>query len=64
MTAKNIYDLIGVVILTKVDTTLKKIIKEFRKILEGNPNFTGRLTTDFCLGGVTSIDKKEKIKIK
>jgi len=50
--------------LTKVNTVLKKIIKEFRKILEQDPNFTGNINVSLCLGGLTGIEKKEKMKIK
>ena len=64
MTAKFILCIINEVILNKIDTVLSKIIKQYRNILEENPNFTGSVTTDFCSGGVTSISKKEKIKIK
>jgi len=50
--------------LDKINTTLKKIIIQFRKTLEKDPNFTGNLNVSFCLGGLTGIEKKEKIKIK
>ena len=50
--------------MTKIDVVLKKIIKEFRKILEDNPNFTGNTSQDWCLGGLTNFKKTEKIKIK
>ena len=52
------------VILTKINETLKKIITQLRKILEENPNFTGHTSQDFCLGGLTNFEKKEKLKIK
>lgn len=64
MLSINIRDLIGGVLLNKIDTTLQKIIKQFRKILEENPNFTGNTSQDFCLGGLTNFKKTEKIKIK
>lgn len=51
-------------IVNKVNTTIKKIIKEFRKIFKDNPNFTGNTSQDFCLGGLTNFKKTEKIKIK
>lgn len=50
--------------MDKINTTLKKIIKELRKILKENPNFTGSVTTNFCSGGVSNIEKKENLKIK
>ena len=50
--------------MNKIDTTLEEIIKQLRKILEDNPKFTGNTSQDFCLGGLTSFKKTEKIKIK
>jgi len=50
--------------MKKIDLTLHKIIKELRKVLEENPNFTGSVTTNFCLGGISNIEKKENLKIK
>lgn len=50
--------------MTKIDVTLKKIIKELRKIFKDNPSFTGNTSQDFCLGGLTNFKKTEKIKIK
>ena len=50
--------------MNKTDTTLEKIIGQFRKILEEDPNFTGTINVSLCLGGLTGIDKREKIKIK
>ena len=50
--------------MNKVNITLKKIIKQFRDILEKNPNFTGNITTSLCQGGLTGIEKKENLKIK
>lgn len=50
--------------MNKIDTILSKIIEQFRKILEEDPNFTGSITINLCLGGITNIDKREKIKIK
>ena len=62
--SKIICDLIGVAILTKIDEVLKKIIKQFREVLEENPNFTGNINVSLCLGGLTGIDKREIINIK
>jgi len=50
--------------LNKIDNTLRKIIKQFRQILEKDPNFTGSINTSLCLGGLTGIEKKENLKIK
>ena len=50
--------------MNKINITLHKLIKEFRKIFKENPNFTGSTSQDFCLGGLTNFEKKEKIKIK
>jgi hypothetical protein len=51
-------------IINKIDITLKKIIKQLRNILEENPEFTGSIDINFCRGGVSSIGKKENLKIK
>ena len=50
--------------MDKINITLHKIIKQFREILEENPNITGNITVSLCHGGLTGIDKREKIKIK
>jgi len=50
--------------LDKTEKTLEKINKQLRDIFKNNPNFTGNITMDFCLGGLTNIKKTEKIKIK
>ena len=50
--------------MNKINVTLKKIIKEFRKIFEENPNFTGHISQDFCQGGLTNFKKTENLKIK
>jgi len=50
--------------MNKINVTLQKIIKELRKVLEENPNFTGSVTTNFCRGGVSNIEKRENLKIK
>ena len=50
--------------MDKTSITLHKLIKQFRKIFEENPNFTGNTSQDFCLGGLTNFKKTEKIKIK
>jgi len=52
------------VILNKIDITLEKINKQFKEVLEKDPNFTGNINVSLCLGGLTGIDKREKIKIK
>ncbi|MCK4322597.1 hypothetical protein KAX08_08795 [candidate division WOR-3 bacterium] len=49
--------------MNKINITLHKIIKQFREILEEDPNFTGNINISLCLGGLTGIDKREKIKI-
>jgi len=50
--------------LDKINEVLKKINKQFRKILEENPNFTGHINTSLCQGGLTGIKKEENLKIK
>jgi len=44
--------------------TLQKINNHLEKILKEDPNFTGNINISLCLGGLTGIEKKEKIKIK
>ena len=48
----------------KTTDTLKKITDQLKRIFEESPDFTGNITLDFCLGGLTNIKKTEKIKIK
>ena len=50
--------------MNKINVTLHKIIKELKKTLEKDPNFTGNINVSLCLGGLTGIEKKEKMKIK
>ncbi|GAG70323.1 unnamed protein product [marine sediment metagenome] len=50
--------------MDKINITLKKIIKQFRKILEEDPNFTGNITVSLCSGGLTGVERKENLKIK
>jgi len=50
--------------LDKIEIIIDKIIKQFRNILEEDPNFTGNINVSLCLGGLTGIEKKEKMKIK
>jgi len=50
--------------MNKINVTLNKIIKELRKVLKENPNFTGSVTMNFCLGGISNIEKRENLKIK
>ena len=51
-------------IMNKTDVVLKKINNHLEKILKEDPNFTGNINISLCLGGLTGIEKKEKIKIK
>ena len=50
--------------MNKINLTLHKIVKQFRDILEKDSNFTGNVTVSLCSGGLTGIDKREKIKLK
>ena len=50
--------------MSKIDKTLEKINDQFEKILKEDPNFTGNVSVSLCLGGLTGIEKKEKMKIK
>ena len=47
-----------------MNNTIKKINDHLEKILTEDPNFTGNINISLCLGGLTGIEKKEKIKIK
>jgi len=48
----------------KVCKTVNKITIKIKEMLEEDPNFTGDIYFSFCLGGITGIEKTEKIKIK
>ena len=50
--------------MKKTDIVLQKINNHFERILKEDPNFTGNINVSLCLGGLTGIEKKEKIKIK
>jgi len=64
LTAKFILCIINEVILNKIEIIVDKLTKHFRDILEEDPNFTGNINVSLCLGGLTGIEKKEKMKIK
>jgi len=46
---------------SKSDEVIKKIIIKLKEILEENPDFTGSVNINFCLGGISNIYKKEKV---
>ena len=48
---------------SKSDEVIKKIIIKLKEILKEDSNFTGSITINFCLGGVTGIQKKENLKV-
>lgn len=50
--------------MNKINITLHKIVKQFRDILEKDPNFTGNVTVSLCSGGLTGVEKKENLKLK
>jgi len=50
--------------INKIYATLSLINMQLRDILKKDPKFTGNINISFCLGGLTGIEKKEKIKIK
>jgi len=52
------------IIVTKIDKTLEKINNQLRHIFEENPDFTGNITMDFCLGGLTGFKKIEIVIYK
>jgi len=47
----------------KSDEVIKKINIKLKEVLEKSPDFTGSVTINFCLGGVSDISKKENIKV-
>ena len=50
--------------MNKTEKTLEKINKQLRDIFINNPNFTGNITMDFCLGGLTGFKKIEIVIYK
>ena len=49
--------------INKLDRVLSIISKAISEILNHNNDFTGSITLNFCLGGITSIQKKENVKV-
>ena len=50
--------------MSKIDKTLEKINDQLRNIFEKSPDFTGNITLDFCLGGLTGFKKIEIVIYK
>ena len=50
--------------MKNADVTLKRINDQLKDILEKNPDFTGNITLDFCLGGLTGFKKIEIVIYK
>ena len=50
--------------MSKIDKTLEKINDQLRDIFEKSPDFTGNITMDFCLGGLTGFKKIEIVIYK
>ena len=50
--------------MNKTEKTLEKINKLLRDIFKDSPNFTGNITMDFCLGGLTGFKKIEIVIYK
>lgn len=48
----------------KIYKTLRKINKKIKEILIGNPEFTGDIHLSFFMGGLATINKKERMEIK
>ncbi|MCJ7790571.1 MAG: hypothetical protein MUP69_10445 [Candidatus Atribacteria bacterium] len=48
----------------KIYETVKRITTYLKAMLDEYPDFTGDIHFSFCLGGLTGIEKTEKIKIK
>ena len=49
---------------SKSNEVVKKITIKLKEILRESPDFTGDINISFCLGGLTGIYKREKMKIK
>jgi len=49
--------------LDKINKVLNIIMTAISEILNNNNDFTGSITINFCLGGVTGITKKENVKV-
>jgi len=49
--------------LDKINKVLNIIMTAISEILNHNNDFTGSITINFCLGGITSIQKKENVKV-
>jgi len=49
--------------LDKINKVLNIIMTAISEILNHNNDFTGSITINFCLGGVTGITKKENVKV-
>lgn len=63
MTTNKKYDIKGVSKIDKNDKVINAILKALKEILKVSPDFTGSITINFCLGGVSSISKKENLKV-
>jgi len=50
-------------LISKSDEVINIILRALRNILKENPDFTGSITINFCLGGVSDISKKENLKV-
>ena len=48
---------------SKSDKVIKKIIMKLKEILKEDSDFTGSITINFCLGGISNISKKENLKV-
>ena len=47
--------------IEKIDKVINIISKALKEILNHNPDFTGSITINFCLGGISNIYLKKKI---
>jgi len=47
----------------KIERVVDSISKVLKNILGVNPDYTGSININFCSGGVTSIQKKENMKV-
>lgn len=49
--------------IEKIDKVINIISRALKNILKESPDFTGSITINFCLGGISDISKKENLKV-
>jgi len=48
----------------KIYKTIEKIVIKLKEILEENSDYCGSVKINFYMGGITSIEKKENLKVE